>query len=107
MSAKAGTTVSVTRASVSGSGSEPSATPPTALSSPSRSDRPTLRARTSAPPTASSEPSAITTIRTACSESPVPLFQSGLAAAAATAAEADEAVPSGPANSAATNGAAT
>ena len=52
-------------------------------------------------------PTAITSSRTTCSDSPPPAFQAGLAAAAMIAAAPTSPVAAGRANSAATNGAAT
>ena len=107
MSASCGTITSVTRCSVSASGSEPSATAPTESRSRRRSERPAERCRTQAPSTASPVPSTISAILTASSGSSTPVFQLGLASAAPRASSPIAAVAPGPANSAVTNGAAT
>ena len=98
---------SVTRRKVSARGSDPSATAPTASSRCSRSERPAERARSLAPTIASSVPTAISMIRTSIPPFWTPMFQLGLAAAAARATIPTPAVVAGPARRAVTKGAAT
>ena len=107
MSASAGTITSVTRRSVSASGSEPSATAPTESSRRIRSERPAERNRSQAPPSANAVPRPISNTLTISSGSPMPVFHAGLARAATSASPPTAAVAAGPASSAATNGAAT